>query len=49
MIGTATERLQCLDELYPTCENCTIWEYFEQSAKRFPENDFLIYEDRTFS
>ncbi len=49
MIGTATERLQCLDELYPTLENCTIWEYFEQSAKRFPENDFLIYEDRTFS
>ena len=49
MVGISTERLRCLDELYPTWENCTIWEHFERSAKRFPENDFLIYEDRTFS
>lgn len=49
MIGTSAERLAYLDEQYPVWKDYTIWQFYEQSAARFPENDFLVYADRTFS
>lgn len=46
MKGTLKDRLQELDRLYPTWEKKTIWEYFLQTADRFPEQEFVVAQGR---
>lgn len=49
MIGTAEERLQDLDRLYPVWEEDTLWTRFQKIAERFAASDLLIFEDRSYT
>lgn len=44
MKGLIEDRLRELDRFYPRWEKKTIWEYFETSASRFPDREFIDFE-----
>ena len=46
MKGTLKDRLEELDRLYPRWEKKTIWEYFLDTAGRFPDREFLAARGR---
>ena len=46
MKGTVEDRQKELGQLYPLWEKKTIWKFFEATALRFPENDFIVAQGR---
>ena len=49
MIGTEEERLRQLDEWYPVWEENTLWTHLVRCADRFPENEYVVFEDCSFT
>lgn len=49
MIGTAQERLDELDRLYPVWETDTLWTRFEKNAVRFKDRPFIFYQEREYT
>lgn len=47
MKGLIQDRLADLDRLYPVWEKKTIWKFFEATAERFPNHDFIVSESGT--
>lgn len=45
----AKERLQFLDNLYPVWEPHTLWTRFDRSAQRFAQQDYIVFEDCSFT
>lgn len=45
MRGTLAERTAALRQLYPVWKKGTIYQFFEDTVSRFPENDFLVQEN----
>lgn len=45
MKGLKEERLAQLEELYPTWEKKTVWNFFLATAKRVPDQDFIVTQD----
>ncbi len=45
MLGTAEERLQEFDRMYPKWEEDTLWSRFEKSAVRFKNQIFVVYQN----
>ena len=46
MKGLKADRLAELDRLYPVWEKKTIWKFFEATAERFPDQEFVAAEGR---
>ena len=46
MKGTLEERLSELQQLYPAWEKRTIYSFFETTAQRFPQHDFVVQDNR---
>lgn len=49
MIGTAKERLEALDAAYPVWEAHTLWTRFRESARRYPDREYLIFESESYT
>ena len=49
MIGTEAQRLKTLDRWYPVWEKHTLWTHFLRCEARFPDNDFIVFEDCTYN
>ena len=49
MLGTEYDRLSSLDHMYPVWEPHTLWTRFQQSAERFPLQEYIIFEDCSFT
>lgn len=49
MVGTAEERMEELQQLYPKWEEDTLWTRFRKSADRFSQNDFIVYQEKTYT
>lgn len=45
MKGLIVERQADLSRLYPSWEKKTIWKFFETTANRFPNREFVVTED----
>jgi len=45
MKGLREDRLADLNQYYPTWEKKTIWKFFEATAERFPDAEFIVAED----
>lgn len=46
MKGTIEERQAELARFYPVWEKKTIWRFFENTAERFPDQDFIVAQGR---
>ena len=42
MKGYRDDRIRELEALYPFWQEKTIWGFFEETAERFPDQDFIV-------
>jgi len=42
MIGKKEERILRLNELYPSWNSKTIWDFFNDACRKYPEQDFIV-------
>lgn len=49
MVGTAEERKRDIDILYPSWEKRTLWTQLLFSCVHFPEREFLVFEDVSYT
>lgn len=49
MKGFLEDRLADLNQLYPVWEKKTIWKFFEATEERFPMQEFIVSEGRSYT
>ena len=49
MKGYRDDRIRELEALYPFWQEKTIWGFFEETAERFPDQDFIVSPGERFT